>query len=132
MATTPKFLGTIKEGKPVFDNRAKLLAYCAGFPDETRFECLIRKQTKRRSDAQNKYYWGVVIPTLGMHFGYNKDEMHDALKWQFLIRTDVELPTVRSTASLTTAEFKAFVDEVVIWAATDYQVVIPDPDETDY
>ena len=126
---TPKFFGFIRDGKPVFDNREKLLAYLAGFKSDTRFEATFKKYRRQRTNPQNKYYWGVVVPMLASHFGYTKDECHDALRWQFLRKQDTEPPTVRSTTELTTIEFNAYIDEIVIWAATEFQVVVPDPGE---
>jgi hypothetical protein len=130
--TTPRFLGTIEDGKPRLDNRVKFLAYCAGFKNGTRIECVVKKYRRTRSNEQNRYYWGVVIPLLANHFGYTKDEMHDALKWEFLRKPESSPATVRSTSSLTTVEFNEFVEAVVVWAATNYQVVIPDPNEADF
>ena len=126
---TPKFFATIQNGKPVFDSRGKLMAYLSGYKDGTRIEATFKQYRRQRTNPQNKYYWGVVVPILANHFGYTKDEMHDALRWQFLRKQDKEPPTVRSTAELTTVEFNAYIDEIVIWAATEFQVVVPDPGE---
>lgn len=67
-----------------------------------------------RSGQANRFYWGVVIPTLAEHWGYTKDELHDALKWKFLRvdNPDFPMPTVRSTATLTTEEFQEYVNQV--------------------
>ena len=94
-----------------------------------RIELVLRKESKKRSDPQNKYYWGVVIPTLGEHFGYTKDEMHDALKWLFLQKPESDPPTVGSTAKMSTEEFNQYIEMIQVWAASDHSVVIPDPDE---
>jgi hypothetical protein len=61
--------------------------------------------------------------------GYDKDEMHQALKEKFLRIEKVEgLPSTRSTADLTTLEFMDYIDEIVRWAATQ-GVDIPEPSE---
>ena len=50
----------------------------------------------------------------------------NALKWQFLRRDDGPIPTVRSTAELSTAEMNEFIMQIQILAA-GYGVVIPSP-----
>ena len=76
-----------------------------------------------RSHYQNKYYWGVVINTLlqdESFGGYSKYELHDAIK---------EHLKVGSTSKMSVYEFHEFLDNVIRWAATDWSVRIPDPDE---
>jgi hypothetical protein len=96
-------------------------------------ELVVRRQRATRSDAQNKYYWAVVVGLLAEHCGYAPDEMHEALKWKFLRReAESALPTVRSTTSLDTAAFEDFLAGVRAWAATDLGVNIPLPNEVDF
>jgi hypothetical protein len=84
---------------------------------------------RQRSIPQNSYYFGIVIPCLMEWSGYDKDEMHEALKEKFLRIEKVEgLPSTRSTADLTTIEFMDYIDEIVRWAATQ-GVDIPEPNE---
>ena len=96
------------------------------------YELILRKWKHRRSDNQNKYYWGVVIPILCETLGYSNDEMHEALKWKFLRNREREkLPTVKSTTSLSTVEFKNYIDEIVQWSAQE-GTIIPDPNQVEY
>lgn len=129
MTTTPKFPGTIKSGKPILDNLYKYRAYLAGFKEGTRIELVLRRQTKRRTDPQNKYYWGCIVPILGEHFGYTKEEMHEALKWLFLRKPESDPPTVGSTAKLDTRAFNEYIEQIQMWAAENFAIVIPDPEE---
>jgi hypothetical protein len=100
----------------------------------SRVEVTVRRRKARRTLRQNAYYWGVVVAILAEHLGYQQDEMHDALKYKFL-RTEADaiegLPRVRSSADLNTAEFNAYVENVVTWAGAEFGVVIPDPGEVD-
>lgn len=76
-----------------------------------------------RSHFQNKYYWGIVIQTLledESFGGYSKYELHDAIKEHF---------KVKSTSKMSVYEFHEFLDNVIRWAAMDFSVRIPDPDE---
>lgn len=132
MTAIPKFTGIIKQGKPMLANMTKYRAYLAGFKEDAEIELILRKRTKKRTNPQNRYYWGIVVPMLAENFGYTKDEMHEALKWLFLRKPDADPPTVGSTAKLQTKEFAAYIEQIQTWAATEHGIVIPDPDEMDY
>lgn len=88
-----------------------------------------------RSDLQNKYYWGCVLPMIAQEAGYDDDEMHEVLLAQFSPKL-----TIRSTkdkrkrrtvpkrsSKMTTAEFSEYVEKVRRFAATFYGINIPDP-----
>lgn len=85
---------------------------------------------RRRSNEQNKYYWGVIIPILMEEFGYSKQEMHDALKFHFdRIEESGKPPTVRETKFLTTVEFEERNTAIREWAWAEYEIQIPLPNE---
>lgn len=77
----PIFRGVVKEGrlfirdKGLFENHLREM--------DGDVDVIVRIQKKIRSDKENRYYWGVVIPILCKHFGYTKDEMHAALGVRF-------------------------------------------------
>ncbi len=124
----PILYGQVKEGKLKLDVPQSYLVELSKFEGQ-RIELTIRKERHTRSLNQNKYYWGVIIEILSNNFGYDKEEMHEALKFKFLKKhEDTDLVTVGSTAKLSTAEFTEYIDGVVRWAATEYQVVIPSAD----
>lgn len=75
------------------------------------------KPTGVRSPAQNNYYW-FIVEMLSETLGYSVREMHEVLKEYF---------NIPSTKNLTVEEFQAFLDELIIWASTEFNVVIPDP-----
>jgi hypothetical protein len=91
----------------------------------------IRRHRKTRSDRQNRFYWHIVIGLTAEYCGYQPEEMHDAWKWRLLRLEDPDhlMPTVRSTASLTTQEFESYIDQIRTVAATELGVVIPLPNE---
>lgn len=96
-------------------------------------EISIKQARSQRSGNQNRYWWGVVIPILSEHLGYDKDEMHEAIKYKFL-RLDAEpdahgLVRMRGTSVLNTKEFTDLIEEVVTWAWAEFGVVIPLPNE---
>lgn len=95
-----------------------------------RVELSMRKFRKKRSLAQNSWYWGLLIPILSEHLGYDADETHEALKFKFLrVRIDEELETVRSSASLTTEEYSRYMEDCQRLAA-EYGCDVPMPNET--
>jgi len=125
----PIWRGQIENGKLKLVNQELFRRYLHSLIGEV--ELIVRKWKKRRTNNQNSYYWGVVIPILCESLGYSDEEMHEALKWKFLRNKEREkLPTVKSTASLSTIEFKNYIEEIVRWASQD-GIIIPDPNQVD-
>lgn len=124
------FRGQVDEnGKLHLLDRSKFLASLLALRNKT-VEVEVRKYRRSRTIQQNKFYFGVVLPILADHTGYSADEMHDALKLKFLLdreRND-ELPTVKSTTSLTTQEFIEYIEAIRLLAA-EMGVYIPEPNE---
>lgn len=127
---TPSFVGVVQDGKVHLDSPKQFAAYAKRFEGDE-IEVEIRKRRKKRSDVQNRYWHGVVIPLLAEHTGYTRDEMHEALKAKFLGSEDLALGLVRigSTTKLSTEKFADLVDQVVLWAAESLGVIIPLPDK---
>lgn len=130
----PLFSGRVEHGRLHLDEPSRYNEYIKGFEGKTVIMS-VRRHRKNRSLEQNRYYWGVVIKLLADGFGYETEEMHDALKFQFL-RVPAEpgrpLETVRSTASLTTVEFMDYIAAIQRWAATEFCIFIPDPGQVEY
>ncbi len=132
--TTPLFPGQVSKGKLILETPMRYLAYLSGLEGK-RVELILRKQKPKRSDQQNRYYWGCVIEILANHCGYEPEEMHEALKVKFLsdhAEDEKGLIRIGSTAKLTTAEFVDYTDRVVRWAAESLSVFIPDPGQVEY
>lgn len=127
MNLTPIFFGTVTAGKLTLNDDKAFKQHIASF--EGAVQLTLKKKKNQRSMRQNSYYWGVVVNILASHFGYEPDEMHEALKFQFLRAGDVRLPTVRSTAELNTAEFEDLMSRIRRWAAMEFQINIPEPNE---
>lgn len=126
------FYGIINAGRLFFQNRNQFDDYLAKYKDGTRVEVTVRKYRRTRTLEQNRYYWGVVIYILADFFGYSKEEMHEAMKWKFLKQVDMPIETVRSTTDLSTKEFSDYIENIVRWASSEYQVVIPDPNDVEF
>jgi hypothetical protein len=82
-----------------------------------------------RSQAQNKYYWGVVCKIIGDEVGYIPDEMHQLLAKQFLSYESKGEMFVKSTTKLNTAEMETYLENVRRFAATELSCFVPLPSE---
>ena len=122
MATLNKiFRGKVEGGRIRLLNKGAFRSYLALFEGKP-IELIIREKRYVRSDEQNKYYWGVIISILGDNFGYEKDEMHEILKKKF---------GIKSTSDLKSPEFKEYINKIIVWAASDLGIALPDPDSVD-
>jgi hypothetical protein len=125
----PRASGTVTSGKIVLDNYDRevfnrwLLTM-----EGKRVELVYGKATKHRSDAQRRYWYGVVMKLLGDHLGYTTEEMNSAVEARFLTTKHPGKPdTIRSTESLTTIEQEELNETVKRWGMEDFGVFIPDP-----
>lgn len=120
----------IDNGQMTILEKEKFDNYIRGFRNGEA-ELIVRKAFRKRSDEQNKYYWSCVVAIPAEHFGYYADEMHEAYKLLFLKKEEQGKPTtIRSTTSLSTIEFKEFVERCRMWAE-EQGLEIPDPSGVD-
>lgn len=95
----------------------------------------IEKYSKKRSNPQNRYYWGVVLKYLSEITGFSVSEMHDVLKAKFLPYERANRVTSevvqfgRSTTELNTLQYEEFLEQVRIWALNELDCLIPLPNE---
>lgn len=104
-------------------------------------EVEIRLTSKTRSQKQNRWYWGVAIPTIikwqleqeGIE--YTKDEIHYFIL-KNIVRPEVKVHPVmgeqviihksKTTSQMNTKEFNAFKDNLQLYFA-ERAIEIPDP-----
>lgn len=121
--------GTLN-GVPKKKLRAELKRHFAG----RQVEIIIHKKLKFRSVQQNRYYW-LIVTMLSEHTGFTKDEMHSVLKTKFLKTEKVHEDSglifeyVRSTTELTTTEYEDYLESVRRFAAEDFGIELPMPNE---
>jgi len=95
----------------------------------------------KRSLAQNSWLWGVALPLIADHCGYDHHE-HERLHYDLLavrfgtITLEPELPGAparvvpsRTSSQLNKREFTEYMDWLARYAADTLGVVIPLPDE---
>lgn len=130
----PIFHARIDEhGKFSLDERERnaRLAYfrtLAGKP----VEITVRKTRSKRTDLQNRYYFGIVVALLSEATGYEPDEMHELMAMKFLRIEDDPLtgsPRRKRTPKTDTAEFAEYVNQVIRFAAVELGLYIPSSDE---
>lgn len=96
------------------------------------------KRNKKRTNPQNAYYWGVVLPLirnaineLGNEFSI--EDTHEYLKLEFNTKEVIVIDELKvlpqSTAKLTTEEFTIYLEKCIKFAAEILGIVIPLPNE---
>ena len=127
----PVFKFTVKEGKMVPENPIKFRVRLAAFEGK-KGECVLREPRKQRSLLENNYYFSVIVSMLSEFTGYEKEEMHEILKWKFLRYVDDRgIERARSTTDLSTVEAEDYYERIRRWAAADLNFFIPNPNEPD-
>lgn len=92
-----------------------------------------RPYKSKRSNPQNSYYWGVVIPICADFLGYSADEMHFEFASRFIPEREYEgidgasRIAPRSTAKLNTQEFTDYIEQIRVFMASTFGCNIPDP-----
>ena len=134
----PVFEADIVDGKLKMLDHVKqaISRWCRTFKTGAHVEIIIRKYREKRTDEQNRYYFGVVVPILADHFGYEKDEMHEELKVLFnpiQSKIDPSRQIGESTTKLSTVEFfsdqDSYVERICRWAATEHGIFVPPPEK---
>lgn len=130
---TPILRGRVERGKKIYDSHTRYLVQLSKLEGQ-RFEEILRKEKSKRSINQNSAYWGIVIEILSEQEsfgGYTKEEIHDALRKEFLSKVDPNtgLTRIRSTTDLNTVEFNEYYAAIQRWASSFLNVYIPDPNE---
>ena len=124
----PIFTGFVDNGGLRFDRRKVVDDYMCTLIGQ-RVEVIIRKPKTSRSTLQNSYYFGVVVEILAKELGYDKDEIHEILKYKFLQSNAMGMPYVKSTTKLSTGEFEDYLEKIRRWAAEFLNINIPLPNE---
>lgn len=87
-------------------------------------------KSNRRSNPQNRYYFGVVVPLVkggleDLGHELTEDEAHDFLKAKFNSVGDIP----KSTTGLNKEQFGEYLEKIQRFAAEYLSITIPDPGE---
>jgi len=133
--------GKIKDNKLQLIKRHKLDTALKIFNENDNIKITFEKLSKKRSNMQNSYYWGVVIDIIKsglIEVGYKNitaDKTHDLLKLKYLKSeianelTGEVINTLGTTTSLTTSDFAEYIDNCKDFAMEYLNIYIPDPNE---
>ena len=134
-----KLITGITNGKP--EDLTQFYENCKFFEGK-KVDITVELHKKKRSDLQNSYYWGVVLPKVRSHLckKLNQElsikDVHHIVKKYFIGSRKVnltdrveEIPI--STTTLSTLEFVEFTDRIKTHFAED-GLIIPDPDQKDF
>jgi hypothetical protein len=132
-APTPKFKGRVSDaGELSINEIVRFKQFLLGLRGKE-VSVVVKRYSKGRSNQQNRYYFGVVVAMLADFTGYGIDEMHEALKQQFLrVESETRFNITKSTAELATVEMEEYLSSIRSWASVELGVYIPKPDEIDF
>jgi hypothetical protein len=129
---------TIHDHRIEMTDKAKFFATIRTQPDGL-YRWTIERVYRKRSNPQNDYYWGVVIPAFCQGFydtwgePITGEEAHATLKESFNYQLKTNPKTgdmmriARSTASLTTVEFNEYIERCCHLIAEYFGVAVPEP-----
>lgn len=142
----------MKQPVPIFsadivDKKLKLFEYekkaiarwISTFKNGTKIDIVIRKHSEKRSNKQNRYYWGTVIPILADFFGHdNPEDMHEDLKLKFNpMKSKIEPDKIigGTTTKLSTVDFysadTSYIERICRWASIEFSIFIPPPKKSE-
>jgi len=140
-----KFHGKVTGGHFVPDQPDAFLNHVRGFESQEVIVTLRKfRKYDQRSNNENRYYWGVVVKILSDDLGYTPDEMHEAIKYQFLaepkeiirgqgmdkVKKLIMIPG--STASLSVNDFESLMSKIRTWASIEFGIWVPEPNEVPF
>lgn len=120
------FYAKSKQGKIEWDNEQALSTYLSTV-DNKPLVVRIDKETWKRTDLQNRYYWA-YLKIVADQTGHTEDELHQLFKRLFLppvfkviLGTEIKIPA--STTDLDKVQFGEYMDKI----ASHTEVALPDP-----
>jgi len=126
-----EYYSTIKDGKMQRNTALQIANDVKNFEGK-RVHITLEKLKSKRSTQQNRLYW-LYVTILANEIGYDKNEMHELIKFKFLKREKVFEKTgelfeyLESTAKLSKSDFADFIFNFQKWSAETFDVILPDP-----
>lgn len=127
-----RFNATIESRTFKITNLEAFKEYLMKFNEGEKLILTLEKLKKTRSNQQNRYYWGVVLPTISEATGHTVDELHEIFKGMFLPRQFInfkgkEIELNGSTAKSNSKEMTEYIDKIIVEAGS-MGISIPPPD----
>ena len=96
------------------------------------FTVEITEKRIRRTISQNNLYW-LWLTCIEHETGTDRNDLHDYFKEKYLTPESYEIfgetKYRKSTKNLNTIQFKYLLDHVQIFASTELQITLPDPED---
>jgi len=127
------YYSNVKDGK-LQKNVSLQIAEELNHFEGKRVEITIEKLKSTRSTQQNRLWW-LYVTIIAKEIGYDKNEMHEILKFKFLKKEKVDERTgevfeyIGSTAKLNKTDFADMVSDLIRYAAETFDIVLPLPGE---
>lgn len=131
MALAKVFKGKIVKGKFIAEDRDLFIESFKAYKEGALIEVYHRKQVKKRSDPQNKYFWSVIVKIFHDETGESEIRIHDSLLQMFSTTiTDKGWYVTKGTSEMTTVEFEEFAAKCRQYGA-ECGYDIPEPNEVE-
>lgn len=115
-------------------DKDKATTWIRNLDPDIEWDVVVRRHKRKRSNPQNRYYWGVVIKILADETGNSANDLHDYLlgecfgwvEYQVMDKTRVR--PARGTSDMTTEQFEAYCEWCRAFGAQQ-GYYIPHPNE---
>lgn len=111
---------------------ANLHRFLDRLPADKSWRVEVKRESARRSDAQNRYLWGVAYAQLAKATGQPAEDWHEYFLGEHWETVEMlgrrKLRPVRRSSRLTKSEFAQHVEFIQARAA-EHGIYIPDPNE---
>src|SRR5574343_1605995 len=128
----------IQNGKLILNDKDKFNRLINKYKNQSVY-VIIEKALPKKTDPQNKYYWGVVVEHEVKAFEdatgdvYTKEDLHEFNKSKFFCKEilieDEVLKIPLSTKDFDIKEFSDKLAEIRKWFQTTLNYTIPEPNE---
>lgn len=114
-------------------DRDRVAGLVSSLDPSKKWAVTVKKYVKKRTNPQNNLYWK-WLEIIGRETGYDKDDLHDALRDKFLdpVEREVlgELRHFRqSTTKLTTQQMTEYMDNIYRFSTSDLGILLPVPED---
>jgi len=132
----PRFKAVCKNGAIWFDRPNVVSSYLAGLSGKV-IEVVVQPWRESKTLSQLAYFHGPVLQIGSEASGYEKNELKDLLKRQFLTyhlttKKGQNVELVPSLADVKKDVMSRFIDDSIRLIAKEFSAVVPPPDDVNF